>query len=145
MVHSLKGSSATVGAEALSQLAIEADRICKNKEMPPDAFAMKLLSCLDEVLAYAHTLAKPEGENPVEPDHLTVKDHEKVLQQLQDLADSLDQSLYDTINICLERFEENVSGKKVMSLSKMIRMYSYESALALVQEIARELGLSLRE
>ncbi|MBU0681789.1 MAG: response regulator [Proteobacteria bacterium] len=145
MVHSLKGSSATVGAEALSQLAIEADRICKNKEMPPDALAMKLLNCLDEVLAYAHTLEKPEGESSVEHDHLTVKNQAKVLQQLQDLADSLDQSLYDTINLCLERFEENVSGKRVMSLSKMIRMYSYESALALVQEIARELGLSLRE
>ncbi len=145
MVHSLKGSSATVGAEMLAQLAIEADRICKNKEMPPDTLAKQLLTCLDEVLTFAHELEKPEGEKFVEPDDLEVLYPEKVMQQLQDLADSLDQSMYDTINICMESLEENVSGKRIISLSKMIRMYSYEEALSLVKELAKELGVSLRQ
>ncbi len=145
MIHSLKGSSATVGAEILAKLAVEADIICKNKEMPQQKLAEKLLTCLDEVLVCARNIVQTEGDHVVTPDELTVKDSGKVLQQLQDLADSLDQSMYDTINVCLERLEGNLSGKRIMSLHKMIRMYSYEDALLLVQEIVEELGLSLRK
>jgi signal transduction histidine kinase/DNA-binding NarL/FixJ family response regulator len=140
IVHSLKGSSATVGAEVLSHLAIEADRVCKNNELPSAELTTKLLTCLDEVLAFAEKMEKTEGETVAEPDDLTVKEPGKVLQQLQDLADSLDQSLYDAINICLESLEANVSGKRIQSLNKMIRMYSYESALALVKELITELS-----
>ncbi len=145
MYHSLKGSSATVGAEILSQLVTEADRLCKNEEMPPDSLTEKILTCLDEVLLFAHGIEATEAGGILEPDDLTVQDSAKVLQQLQDLADSLDQSMYDTINACLESLEGNVSGKRIVSLHKMIRMYSYEDALALVQELARELGLPLRQ
>ncbi len=144
MVHSLKGSSATVGAETLSQLATEADKICKKKEMPPESLAQKLLTCLDDVLTCAQQIEQAEGESIIEPTDLCVKESGKVKQQLQDLADSLDQSMYDTINKCFERLDENVSGKKIVSLHKLIRMYSYEDALALVHEIGEELGLSLR-
>lgn len=145
MVHSLKGSSATVGAESLSKLATEADKICKTMEMPPDTLAGELLSCLDDVLAFAHKIDKDESGSVAEPDDLTVKYPDKILQQLHDLADSLDQSLYDTINTCLEELEENASGKRVVSLSKMIRMYSYEDALSLVRKLIEEIELTLRQ
>lgn len=145
MIHSLKGSSATVGAEILSKLAIEADQACKNKEMPSDILAEKIITCLEEVLVFAQEIDKKEGGIILEPDELSVKDPGEVMQQLQDLADSLDQSMYDTINLCLERLQENVSGKRIVSLHKMIRTYSYEDALTLVGELAKELALSLRK
>ncbi len=144
MVHSLKGSSATIGAEVLSRLATEADRICKQGEMPSSKLAAELLSCLEEVLIFARKIEKVEGDVGSNVDELVVNDSEKLLEQFQDLADSLDQSMYDNINSCLEALESNVSGKRIVSLSKMIRMYSYEDALTLVREIAKELKLPLK-
>ncbi|MEN8256453.1 MAG: response regulator [Thermodesulfobacteriota bacterium] len=144
MVHSLKGSSATIGAEILSHFATEADKVCKKGEMPPLKLAAKLLSCLKEVLSFARQIEDNDGEVNNDGDDLLVKDSEKLLKQLQDLADSLDQSMYDNINICLEGLEGNISGKRIVSLSKMIRMYSYEDALTLVHEIAKELELPLK-
>ncbi len=143
MIHSLKGSSATVGAHSLAQLAAEADIICKNNELPPPGMAEKLIACLTEVMACAAEVDKSEKERMFKSEQLFVQDPGKVQEQLQDLADSLDQSMYDMINICLERLEKNVSGKKMVTLNKMIRSYSYDQALLLVQEIAQELGFSL--
>ncbi|PLX47853.1 MAG: hypothetical protein C0613_13065 [Desulfobulbaceae bacterium] len=138
MVHSLKGSSATIGAESLSQLATEADRLCKHEKIPSAMLEKRLLTCLEEVLSFARNVVASEEEGVIESADITVREPEKVLQQLHDLADSLDQSMYDAINICLEEVEKNLSGKKIASLSKMIRMYSYEEALALVRELIDE-------
>lgn len=98
----------------------------------------RLLTCLEEVLSFARNVVASKEEGVIESADITVREPEKVLQQLHDLADSLDQSMYDAINICLEEVEKNLSGKKIASLSKMIRMYSYEEALALVRELIDE-------
>jgi hypothetical protein len=58
------------------------------------------------------------------------------------LAKALDESLYDQINIEVRHIEKNISGSKVTTLGKMIRMYAYDEALILLQEISIELGYS---
>lgn len=141
-IHSLKGSAGTIGADKLTMIATTLDGICKKGQLPDGAQVDELLSELTQVRAEAKEFVVETPEVIPQDEELEIVDDAGLAECLQALAKGLDESLYDQINKEIKKLEKNISGSKVVSLGKVIRMYAYDDALLLLHEIGTELGFS---
>lgn len=139
LVHSLKGSGSTVGAENLAQEARLIEDGCKGGKLPEAERVEHLLRSLAEVIG--RFCPTGGGGEIVSEDKgaVEIKDQGKLVASLHELADSLDQSMYDTINTSFQAVAENIVAPQVAQLEQMIRMYKYDEALQLVQEMLDDL------
>ena len=137
--HSLKGSSGTVGADRLAQLAKDMEFGCKDGKFPTPDQVGELLTDLQEVLkrfSASQPLLAPEPEVSGE---FIVEDEQLVAGQLQELAEALDQSMYDAINASYQSLSTSLQAPELAELDQMIRMYQYEEAYALVGQLQEKL------
>ncbi len=141
LVHSLKGSSGTVGADALAERARKMEEGCKSGTLPAPEQIGLLLADLAEVIQGLGFYQGEGGMPKEEQGDIVVVDQQKVVGILHELADSLDQSMYDNINAAFRELEVNLVSPDVATLDQMIRMYQYEEAHSLVEKIIE--GLSL--
>ncbi len=144
-IHSLKGSSATIGAEKLTGLATAMDLLCKDGVLPSEEQVKDLLFELQLVKKEAKQFisAQSEGE-PETGGELQIVRSDGLEECFSALAQALDESLYDQINKEIEIIEENITGSPIVDLGKLVRMYAYDEALELLRDIVKELGLSLK-
>ncbi|MEN8141493.1 MAG: response regulator [Thermodesulfobacteriota bacterium] len=138
MLHSLKGSSGTVGAQNLSAYALELEGMARAGNQPTADELAELLTGLTQVLAGFADLDGPEGEVEASPQAAALSE-EEVLAILEELAESLDQSIYDNINSAFKRLESGLAVPEVATLGQMIRVYQYDEALALVGALLADL------
>lgn len=141
-IHSLKGSSGTIGAKKLTAVATSLDQICKRDELPGAEQVQQLLFELSQVITEAKQFLVETPKSVVDDGGVKIIDENDLAPRITALAQALDESLYDQINIEIRHIEKNISGSKVTNLGKMIRMYAYDEALILLQEISVELGYS---
>ncbi len=145
-MHSLKGSSSTLGAEKLCDMASKLDLLSKKKQFPAAEQVRELLSELQRVIHDAEQLVAEHHPEPEECDEtLTVVSADGLEEHFQALAVALDESLYDIINSEIEKIERQLTGSLVVNLGKMIQMYAYDDALVLLREICSELNMPLQD
>ena len=140
-IHSLKGSSSTIGAEKLTDLATAMDILCKSGQFPGDEQIQELLVELQFVKNEAEQFVQLSVENdqPAK-DRLIILKDTGLEERFNALAKALDESLYDQINQEFMKIERNITGSLVINLGKMIRMYAYDEALNVLSEIGTELN-----
>lgn len=144
LIHSLKGSSSTVGAESLSAYARQLEDICKAGNLPDEKQVTDLFDGLGEVLRVFGFSGKEEEppvqeEEGAEKTEVTISDRSLVVKSLEELAESLEQSMYDSINSAFGELEKNFTSPDLARLDQMIRMYQYEDAYELVEKILADL------
>lgn len=145
-MHSLKGSSSTLGAEDLCNMASKLDLLCREKQFPVAGQLDELLAELQSVIRDAEQIVSEGYSEPEECDEILAVISATGLEEgLQALAVALDESLYDEINSEMNKIEGNLTGSPVSSLGKMIRMYAYDDALELLREICAELNILLHD
>jgi HPt (histidine-containing phosphotransfer) domain-containing protein len=145
-MHSLKGSSATLGAEDLCNMASKLDLLCREKQFPVAGQIAELLAELQSVIREAEQIVSEGHSEPEEcAEILAVISATGLEEGLQALAVALDESLYDEINSEMNKIEGKLTGSPVANLRKMIRMYAYDDALGLLRKICSELNILLHD
>ena len=141
-IHSLKGSSSTIGAENLTLIATKLDSLCKKGVLPSAVQVQDLLfevqQVKDKVKSFIDDIANTKDKDEA----LTIIDDTDVEERFNALAQALDESLYDKINKEMGDLEINITGSQVINLGKMINMYAYDDALDLLYSMGEELGFS---
>ncbi len=141
-IHSLKGSSSTIGAEKLTGLATSLDLLCKEGTLPSGDQVHDLIVELEQVRGVAKEFVADANMSVTKDEELEIIEESGLSECFSTLAKALDESLYDQINKEIKNIEKKISGSKVVNLGKIIRMYAYDDALELLHEVATELGIS---
>ncbi len=136
LAHTLKGSSASIGAEELSERAEELESFVKLKKI--DAYVKPLIkrvkTALGRVLdSLGSLLDKADPEKPV----LDIKDSDpyQLKAAAHGLAEALDMADPDKVEASLEKMKALCGGHVPDQLGKHIAAYDYEEAKESLEKI----------
>jgi signal transduction histidine kinase/CheY-like chemotaxis protein len=138
LVHKIKGSSGTIGANKLSRAAEQVDMICKKGDLPDREQILAVETALNEVL---HSISGiidffvPESSAV----SLQVVDPENIYFVVSQLAEALDHALLENINESLRVLKEHVVGMQVEKLQQLIDVYQYDEAREVLEDISTKI------
>ena len=138
LVHKIKGSSGTIGANKLSRAAEQVDMICKKGDLPDREQILAVETTLNEVLHFISgiiDLPAPESSAV----SLQVVDSENLYFVVSQLAEALDHALLENINESLRVLKEHVVGMRVEKLQRLIEIYQYDEAREILEDISAKI------
>jgi len=136
LAHSLKGSSANIGANELQEAAYELEKASRDGDVKPPALFLieKVEAALKQVQESLQSLvdtSKVESPNSKE----ISADPEQIRPLLKKLAEALDTAEPEEIKKHMEALKEHLNTSTFHDLENLINNYDYENALNLLEEI----------
>ncbi len=139
LVHKIKGSSGSIGAAKLQELAGDIDAACKKGLIPDYARISTLQLALDEVLESIGNAA--ENDRSPGGKELKIIDLDNLAQAVNDLAEALDQALLENISDSFAMVKKYAEGWEIDDLGKMISVYQYDEAGRKLRAIREKLNI----
>ena len=139
LVHKIKGSSGSIGAAKLQELADEIDAACKKGLIPDYAQISTLQLSVAEVLESIDNAA--ENDSSPGGKELQIINRDNLARALTDLADALDQALLENISDSFAMVKKYAEGWEIDDLEKMIAVYQYDEAGKKLREIREKLNI----
>jgi CheY-like chemotaxis protein len=138
LVHKIKGSSGTIGANKLSRAAEHVDIICKKGDLPDREQILIVETALNEVM---HSISEIiDFSAPDSSDvSLQVVDAVDLDFVISQLAKALEYALLENINESLCVLKEHVVGMKVEKLQQLIDVYQYDEAREILEDISAKI------
>jgi len=137
LAHSLKGSSANIGANELQEAAYELEKASRDGAAvkPPALFLIeKVEDALKQVQESLQSLVDTsEVESPKE----ISADPEELRPLLKQLAEALDLAEPEKIKKHMEALKEHLNTSVFHDLENLINNYDYEKALNLLEKISK--------
>lgn len=135
LAHTLKGSSASIGAEDLSERAGELENFVKQKRIDDSVQTLinRVRTTLGRVLDSLQLLLDKADSKTI----IDIKDSDplKLKTAAHDLAEALDMADPDKIETSLEKIKKFLSGSVLDQLVKYITGYDYEEAKEILGKI----------
>nr|MBL0732689.1 response regulator [Desulfobacterales bacterium] len=134
--HTLKGSSASIGAEELSERAGELESFVKQNKIddPVQTLINQVKTALGRVFDSLQLLLdKADSQKTI----IDIKDSDPVQLKAaaHDLAEALDMADPDKIEISLEKIKEFLGGSVLDQLVRYITGYDYDDAKEILEKI----------
>ena len=139
LAHTLKGIAATIGAETLSESAHQLEIAIRKNHTEN---YRQLIAATEKELALAITSAKAYLQaHAAEPNMAAVDPAQlgALLEQLDGQLQSFDSAAGDTMRQINRQIQGTATAQRFAQLDRCIKDYDYESALAEVQRLAKEL------
>ncbi|OEU69178.1 MAG: hypothetical protein BA867_03685, partial [Desulfobacterales bacterium S5133MH16] len=138
LVHSLKGSAGSIGADELYKAAMDLEMASKEAAVNPPALSLidGLDISLDKVLRSLQTIADTRESEAlrVGSDSLDKPQFKKELRQL---ADALKMADPEAIRRQIEKVREHTESSALQELESRINNYDYDEALGTINKILK--------
>ncbi len=137
MIHTLKGTSGSIGAQKLHLIATELEEMVEEKS---GAFEAKKKELLDELNLVLNGISSAQWQSSSEKQDYDPDKVEELINQLKVAIDSFDTNAVDVV----EELEAMFSGRKEerqwMKVAKAINEFDFPKAETLLSEIESKLG-----
>jgi CheY-like chemotaxis protein len=143
MAHSLKGSSANIGADSLHMAAKVLEEACEDETLRPPATTVidRLEIAMNEVLESLGSLLTP-SEDKAGPEEKPSTDPAQALPAIHQLAEALVRADPENIRQSAQLLQQYLNNAILQQLENYINDYKYAEALEVLKEIEEQLRLS---
>ena len=140
LAHSLKSTSANIGAMELHEAAFVLEKHCKEASisLADEALIDKVGILLSQVLDSLQSLPAESGKQKVSPT-LPLPDAARIIPMLKMAAKAIHLSDTESIGAELDHLREHLAPSLLESLESHICSYDYEEALEAIGDIERQL------
>lgn len=149
LAHSLKGSSGSIGAEEVKDVAEAIDRMCRDAEShPPDMALLEnllthLAACMGQVINSIEALiAKPKAR--IAEAAAPLRDKGRIAEVMASLLTALTLSNPIQIDECIETLlQEAPTSPQLRQVENKIKDYDYDEAKEALIQAAGQMGIDI--
>ncbi|MCG6906242.1 MAG: Hpt domain-containing protein, partial [Desulfobacteraceae bacterium] len=143
LAHSLKGSAANIGAEALNQAAKDLEMASKAQAATPSMID-EVEAALNQVLDSLGTLVGTPAKAAPDQKTASPEDASRISPLLKKLAIALEAAEPEEIRKHMKALKEHLESPALQTLEDDVANYDYDKALKTLAEIASKLGVQLK-